>query len=144
AMRRKMAVMRVLLFLLLLCPAALAAPPAAATMPAAPVLFKPDDTPADQWPAREAEHLKNVRQLTSPALDLDKSGEAYFSPDQRTIIFQACPKGETTYQMFTLRLDERGNAVPDSLKRVSPPAADGSPTACTCGFFRPDGRKIIF
>jgi len=110
----------------------------------APTAFPVDDAPPDTWPPREAAFLTNVRQLTTPAMGLDKAGEAYFAPDQRTIIFQAFPKGESAYQMFTLALDARGNPLSNSLNRVSPPAPGGEPTACTCGFFSPDGRKIIF
>lgn len=107
--------------------------------PGKPAPFKPDEAPAEQWSQREARCLTHVRQLTRPDMGLDKSGEAYFSPDQRMIIFQAFPKGESQYQMYTLRLDADGAAVPGSLKRVSPPGG-----ACTCGFFRPDGERIIF
>ncbi len=104
-----------------------------------PWKFEADTTPAEQWEAVEARCLKNVRQLTSPDMGLDKAGEAYFSPDQRMIIFQAFPKGESQYQMYVLGLDEGGSRVDGSLKHVSP--AGG---ACTCGYFSPDGKKIIF
>ena len=98
-----------------------------------------DATPTEQWPAAEAQILTNVRQLTSPAMGLDKSGEAYFSPDGRKIIFQAYPKGQTRYQMFTLDLSPDGDAMPGTLKQVSPGGG-----ACTCGYFRPDGGGILF
>jgi len=82
----------------------------------------------------EDEHyLSNVVQLTSPTMGFEKAGESYFSPDEKKIIFQAVPKGESTYQMYVMDLDER---IP---KMVS--TGKG---ACTCGNFRPDGQKIIF
>ncbi len=66
-------------------------------------------------------------------MGFEKAGEAYFSPDSTTIIFQAVPKGEKKYQIYTLKLGER---VPT---RISPEGG-----VCTCAFFRPDGKKIIF
>lgn len=101
--------------------------------------FEPDASPPAEWADREGRILRDVRQLTSPAMGLDKSGEAYFSPDGQMIIFQAHPHGEIEYQMYTLRLDEQYRSIPATLHRVSPPGG-----ACTCGYFRPDGHKIIF
>lgn len=103
------------------------------------VRFQPEDAAHDDWAQREGRYLTNVRQLTSPTMGLDKSGEAYFSPDQRMIIFQAYPKGESEYQMYVLVLDEAGMPRPDTLKRISPKGG-----ACTCGFFRPDGQRVVF
>jgi len=98
-----------------------------------------DATPPADWPAAEGRILTRVVQLTSPAMGLDKAGEAYFSPDGRKIIFQAYPKGQTQYQMFTLDLNADGTPIATSLRQVSPGGG-----ACTCGFFRPDGRGIIY
>ena len=61
------------------------------------------------------------------------AGEAYFAHDGKTIIFQATPTGKTDYQIYTLNLRTR------RLKIVSTGRG-----ACTCAFFRPDGKKIIF
>lgn len=91
------------------------------------------------WAASEGRWLSNVRQLTSPEMGLDRAGEAYFSPDMRRIIFQAYPKGETNYQMYTLDLAEDGRAKAETLRQVSPGGG-----ACTCGFFEPGGRGIIY
>lgn len=77
--------------------------------------------------------LQNIEQLTFPSMGFVKAGEPYFSPEGDEIIFQAVPIGEDEYQIYTLKLSER---VP---KRVS--TGKG---ACTCGFYRPDGKKIIF
>jgi TolB protein len=81
----------------------------------------------------ENECLRNIQQLTFPTMGLEKAGEAYFSPDGQSIIFQAVLKGEQHYQIFTMNLNE---GVP---RMVS--TGKG---ACTCAFFRPDGSKIIF
>mgnify|MGYP002623821317 FL=1 len=98
-----------------------------------------DQTPEDKWAQTEGETLTNIRQLTFPQMNLDRAGEAYFSPDMRRIIFQAYPKGQSEYQMFTLELDSEFRSVPSSLKQVSPGGG-----ACTCGYFAPDGRSIIY
>ncbi len=98
-----------------------------------------DNIPEDGWAQAEAKLLTNVRQLTAQDMGLSKSGEAYFSPDSHMIIFQAFPQNESAYQMFTLELDADGAPITGSLRQVSPGGG-----ACTCGFFRPDGRKIIY
>jgi TolB protein len=77
--------------------------------------------------------LDHITQLTSPSMGFEKAGEAYFSPDGQTIIFQAVPIGQKHYQIYTMNLEE---GVP-----VMVSTGKG---ACTCAFFRPDGQKIIF
>lgn len=77
--------------------------------------------------------LGNVEQLTSPKMGFEKAGEAYFSPDAKMIIFQAVPIGETGYQIFTLNLET------NEIRQISQNVQN-----CTCSFFHPDGRKIIF
>ena len=81
----------------------------------------------------EEASLKNIRQITFPSMGFEKAGEAYFSPDGNTIIFQAVPKGEKNYQIYTLALNE-----------VLPRMVSTGHGACTCAYFRPDGKKIIF
>ncbi len=81
----------------------------------------------------EAQALKNIRQLTTPMMGFEKAGEAYFSPDGSTIIFQAVPKGQQHYQIYTMNLEER-----------IPRMVSTGRGACTCAYFRPDGEKIIF
>lgn len=78
-------------------------------------------------------YLSNIHQLTFPEMGFEKAGEAYFSPDEKKIIFQAVPHGKQHYQMYVMELEE---GVP---RLVS--TGKG---ACTCGFFRPDGEKILF
>jgi Tol biopolymer transport system component len=89
------------------------------------------DPPAD-WEKAEAVHLKNIRQVTK---DFVRAGEGYFSPDGKTIIFQAEEKetGNPFYQIFTMDL-ETGRT-----RRVSPGVGK-----TTCSYFSPDGKKIIF
>lgn len=81
----------------------------------------------------EAKFLSNIRQLTDQKMGLLNAGEAYFSPDGRTIIFQATPIGQADYQIYTMDLDTS-----------RPQMVSTGKGACTCAFFRPDGRKIIF
>ena len=81
----------------------------------------------------EAEFLSNIQQLTTQDMGLDKAGEAYFSPDGKTIAFQATPQGKEEYQIYTLDLATR------ELRMVSTGRG-----ACTCVFFHPSGKKIIF
>lgn len=78
-------------------------------------------------------YLSDITQITYKDMGFEKAGEGYFSPDGRMIIFQAVPIGEENYQIYTLRLGEN---LP---VRVS--TGKGS---CTCAFFRPDGKKILF
>jgi Tol biopolymer transport system component len=87
--------------------------------------------PAD-WQKAESPYLKNITQVTK---DYVRAGEGYFSPDGKTIIFQAEEKdtGNPFYQIFTTDL-ETGRT-----RRVSTGVGK-----CTCSFFRPDGKKIIF
>ena len=84
------------------------------------------------WEKQEAVYLKNIRQVTK---DFVRAGEGYFSPDGKTIIFQAEEKdgGNPFYQIFTM------NLATGETHRVSPGVGK-----TTCSYFRPDGKKIIF
>ncbi len=89
------------------------------------------DQPAD-WEKAEAAHLSNIRQLTQ---DFVRAGEGYFSPDGKTIIFQAEEKdsGNPFYQIFTMDLGT------GRTHRVSPGRGK-----TTCSYFAPDGKKVLF
>ena len=78
-------------------------------------------------------YLSHIRQVTFPEMGFEKAGEAYFSPDEQSIIFQAVPNGMQHYQMYVMDLDE---GIPHLVSTGK--------GACTCGFFRPDGKKILF
>lgn len=87
------------------------------------------------WNEPESAHLKNVRQLTR---DFNRAGESYFSPDGKTLIFQAeeSAKGQEAnpfYQIYTLDLAN------GATRRVSPGVGK-----TTCAFFHPSGKKVIF
>jgi len=66
-------------------------------------------------------------------MGLTKAGEAYFSPDGTQIIFQATPEGKEEYQIYTMDLAEG-----------QPKMVSTGHGACTCAFFHPTKRKIIF
>jgi TolB protein len=77
--------------------------------------------------------LTNIRQATFPSMGFEKAGEAYFSPDGNSIIFQAVPFGKTDYQIYTM-----------DLRTNRPLMVSTGGGACTCGFYKPDGTKILF
>ena len=81
----------------------------------------------------ERRWFRNVRQLTRQDMGLDRSGEAYFAPDARRICFQAYPPGKDTYQIYVMNVSGTG------LKMISTGTG-----ACTCAFFHPDGRRVLF
>ncbi len=84
-------------------------------------------------PALEAPMLRNIQQLTFTEMGFEKAGEAYFSPDGKTIVFQAVPIGGEFYQIYSMNIDEK-----------APRMISTGMGACTCAYFRPDGKKIIF
>ena len=105
------------------------------------VVCAPRGLCAGEPPAADAEAkcLSNVTQITFASMGLIKAGEAYFSPDASTVIFQATPLGKEDYQIYTLVLDPR--TPPESRK---PKMVSTGKGACTCSFFRPDGKKIVY
>lgn len=89
--------------------------------------------PAAAEDPAEGNYLKNIRQVTSGFV---KAGEGYFSPDGKTIIYQAVPKDHPFYQIYTQPLDAPPGSAP---QRVSTGRG-----RTTCSYFSPDGKKIIF
>lgn len=81
----------------------------------------------------ENSSLFNIRQITFGAMGFEKAGESYFSPDGKTLMFQAVPTGQKEYQIYSIDLQE---GVPHLVSTGR--------GACTCASFRPDGKKIIF
>jgi Tol biopolymer transport system component len=78
----------------------------------------------------EDQYLSNPRQVTSGFV---KAGEGYFSPDGRTIVYQAVPQDYPFYQIY------------------KQPLAGGEPQRIstgrgrtTCSYFSPDGKRLIF
>jgi len=86
---------------------------------------------AESGPEAEARFLAHTRQLV---FEGRRSGEGYFSPDGRMLIFQSEREpGNPFYQIYTLDL-ESGDTV-----RVSPGIGK-----TTCAFFRPGTDEVIF
>ncbi len=77
--------------------------------------------------------LQNIKQITFPSMGFEKAGESYFSPDGKTLIFQAVPSGKKGYQIYSIAIEEG-----------QPRLVSTGRGTCTCAFFRPDGKKIIF
>lgn len=90
-----------------------------------------------EWEARETRHLKDIRQLTfdvrPDGSGFVRAGEAYFSPDARTIIYQAVRGDNPFYQIFT-----------QPVSGGEPRLVSTGRGRTTCAFFRPDGKKVIF
>ena len=93
----------------------------------------------------EGDFLGEGRQLTFPN-QFAKAGEAYFSPHEDKIVFQAVARvgeGETEdpfYAMFVADLVESGSEIKlENIKRVSP---EGS--ANTCGWFDPVDPNVLW
>jgi len=86
---------------------------------------------ADSGAVQEARFLSHTRQLT---FEGRRSGEGYFSPDGKALIFQSEREpGNPFYQIYTLDL-ETGDTV-----RVSPGIGK-----TTCAFFRPGSDEVLF
>lgn len=77
--------------------------------------------------------LRNVRQLTSSNMNFERAGQAHFSPDESSIIFEAILKGQKEYQIYTMNIKE---GIP---KLVS--TGKGS---CSSPSYHPGGQKILF
>ena len=115
-------------------PAVPPAPPAPLTLPQRPARrplpppVRPDSLLA---PGTEAHFLSNVRQLT---FEGKRSGEGYFSPDGKALIFQSEREPDNPfYQIYLLDL-ESGDS-----HRVSPGTGK-----TTCAFFRPWTDEVLF
>ncbi len=84
------------------------------------------DTPAEK-------HLRNVRQLTFGG----ENAEAYFSADERWIIYQSHPgaldNDATCDQIYVMDIDGKNRHLVSTGKGRT-----------TCGYFLPNGKRILF
>jgi Tol biopolymer transport system component len=78
----------------------------------------------------EGQFLANVRQVTDGFV---RAGEGYFSPDQRTVIFQAITSDYPFYQIYT-----------QPLQGGEPKRMSTGRGRTTCSYFSPDGLGILF
>lgn len=79
-------------------------------------------------------HLRNVRQLTFGGTN----AEAYFSPDNKYLIFMHSGEGVPCDQMYTMPVD-----TPDGKPAVPKMVSTGKGRT-TCGYFFPNGKRILF
>lgn len=102
---------------------------------------------SEDWRSAEAGTLENHVQLTFPDR-FYKAGEAYFSPNDDRIIFQAVetpPPGEEPagyYAMFVADLETSGSGAITGLSNIRRLSPEGS--ANTCGWFHPHDPNIVF
>ncbi len=79
-------------------------------------------------------HLSNVRQLTFGGTN----AEAYFSADDKQLIFMHSGEGVPCDQMYTMPVD-----TPDG-KPAVPKLVSTGKGRTTCGYFFPKGDRILF
>jgi Tol biopolymer transport system component len=82
----------------------------------------------------EERHLRNVRQLTFGGTN----AEAYFSADDKYLIFMHSGEGVPCDQMYTMPVD-----TPDG-KPATPKLVSTGKGRTTCGYFFPAGDRILF
>jgi TolB protein len=82
----------------------------------------------------ESKYLANVQQVTHGHV---KAGEGYFSPDGRSIVYQAVPRDYPFYQIYTQRLAE-------PYREQRPRRVSTGRGRTTCSYFSPDGKRILF
>ena len=82
----------------------------------------------------ERKHLKNVRQLTFGG----QNAEAYFSADDKQLIFQHQGSDVPCDQIYTMPVD-----TPDG-KPATPKLVSTGKGRTTCSYFFPSGDKILF
>jgi TolB protein len=100
----------------------------------APPALPPQTTSGALTVPGEAKHLKNVRQLTFGG----QSAEAYFSFDDKYLIFQHQGEGVPCDQIYTIAVD-----TPDG-KPATPKLVSTGKGRTTCSYFFPSGDRILF
>ena len=82
----------------------------------------------------EQKHLKNVRQLTFGG----QNAEAYFSADDKQLIFQHQGADVPCDQIYTMPVDTPGG------KPATPKLVSTGKGRTTCSYFFPSGDRILF
>src|SRR5262245_8321798 len=82
----------------------------------------------------QEEHLRNVRQLTFGG----QNAEAYFSADDKYLIFQHQGEGVPCDQIYTIPVDTSDG------KPATPKLVSTGKGRTTCGYFFPSGKRILF
>jgi len=97
-------------------------------------VFDPPKSPAPLLLPEEGRHLKNVRQLTFGG----QNAEAYFSLDDKQLIFQHQGNGVPCDQIYTMPVD-----TPDG-KPATPKLVSTGKGRTTCAYFFPAGGRLLF
>lgn len=84
---------------------------------------------ADPLSVSGEKHLRNIRQLTLGG----ENAEAYFSADDKQLIFQSTRDGRQCDQIYTMNIDG------SNVKLIS--TGDGR---TTCSYFFPTGKRILY
>ena len=91
--------------------------------------FETGSVPVDSLLDERETHLANLRQLTFGG----QNAEAYFSPDDERLIFQATPRDGSCDQQYVMNVDGSGlRLVSTGLGRT------------TCGYFVPGTERIVY
>jgi TolB protein len=91
-------------------------------------------TPIALTVSGEARHLKNVRQLTFGG----QNAEAYFSLDDKSLIFQHQGEGVPCDQIYSIPVD-----TPDG-KPATPKLISTGKGRTTCAYYFPFGDRVLF
>ena len=86
--------------------------------------------------AADSAFLGKIRQVTT---GFEKAGEGYFSPNGKTIIYQAIRREYPFYQIYSQPLKGEKPGVEPRPKLISTGRG-----RTTCSFFSPDGKRILF
>src|SRR5215472_13764053 len=79
-------------------------------------------------------HLRNIRQLTFGG----QNAEAYWSADDKYLIFQHQGEGVPCDQIYTIPADTPGG------KPATPKLVSTGKGRTTCSYFFPEGDRILF
>src|ERR1700722_12463110 len=90
--------------------------------------------PGDQGVFPEEKHLRDIRQLTF----CGQNPEAYFSADDKYLIFQHQGDGVACDQIYTIPVD-----TPDG-KPATPKLVSTGKGRTTCSYFFPSGDRVLF
>lgn len=90
----------------------------------------------------EEKHLKNVRQLTFGG----QNAEAYFSADDKYLIFQHQGDGVPCDQIYTMEVDpvKANHATLLDLSLAPPKLVSTGKGRTTCSYWFPSGERILF
>jgi TolB protein len=91
--------------------------------------FTRSQTPADSLKVSGEKHLRNIKQLSFGG----ENAEAYFSADDKQLIFQSTRDGRECDQIYTMNVDG------SNVKLIS--TGDGR---TTCSYFFPKGNRILY